>query len=49
MELSYLIALSAGKAEHSVETDNLTTGPLPGPPTSYSLNQERVKAEKEEG
>lgn len=48
MELSYMIALSAGTAEHSVETANLTTDPLPGPPTSYPLNPEREK-QKEGG
>lgn len=40
MELSYLIALSAGTAEHSLETANLTTDPLPGHPTSYPLKPE---------
>ena len=53
MKLSYLIALSAGTAEHNVEMANLTTDPLPSPPTGDPLNNPEIdkskKKKKERG
>ena len=53
MKLSYLIALSAGTAEHNVEMANLTTDPLPSPPTGDPLNNPEIdkskKKERERG